>query len=189
MATITVPDFRFARVDWEFDRPAQINQSLVSGKRTVSAAPWFGKWHARVELATTYGENAYRLLRSFFIRCQGPVNTFKLYAVTENQNSNSGVTVASTAAAGASSMTISGAATALTEGQMVTVNNQLLILTANQSGTTITFEPPLRAQATGGTSVETSRPWALVRLASPMAGWAVETGHRFNASFEVEEAL
>ena len=50
--------------------------------------------------ATLQGEDAYRLLRSFFVRCAGPVNAFKLYAVVELQNANSGVTVGATVAAG-----------------------------------------------------------------------------------------
>lgn len=188
MATITAPDFTFAKLDWTLDRPAQINTS-IQGKRTFPANPWYGKWRARAELAVSNGESAYRLLRSFLVRCQGPVNSFKLYAVVENQNANSGVTVTSTVAAGATSMALSGAATALTDGQMVTVNDQLLILTADQSGTTITFEPPLRAQATAGTAVETSRPWALVRMASPQVGWGVEPISRFSTAFDAEEVL
>lgn len=188
MATITAPDFTLRNIEWSLDRPAQINRAMT-GVRTAPAEPWYGKRFARVELATIHDEDDYRLLRSFFVRCQGQVNSFKLYAVVENQNSNSGVTVGSTAAAGAVSMTLSGTTTALTEGQMVTVNDQLLTLTEDQSGSTITFEPPLREQASSGTSVETSRPWALVKLAAPQAGWGVDAPGQFNAAFEVEEAF
>lgn len=188
MATITAPDFRIRQIDWQLDRRAQINTSIAGQRRPV-AAPWFGKWHARVEIASLVGTANYRLMRSFFVRCNGPVNKFKLYAVVENQNANSGVTVAATVAAGATSMTISGASTTLKEGQMVTVNDQLLVLTADQSGSTITFEPQLRAQATLGASIETKRPWAMVRLAGESAGWSVDPGPVFGASFDAEEAF
>lgn len=189
MAVIAAPDFRVKSIDWSLDRPAQINSSLLTGKRTVTTAPWYGKWRASVELAPAVGEDGYRLLRSFLVRCQGPVHRFKLYAVAEPQNANSGVTVASTAASGATTMSLSGAATALTEGQMVTVNDQLVVLTADQAGAAITFEPPLRVQASAGTSVETARPWAMVRLTAAQSAWGVDPGQLFAADFDVEEAI
>lgn len=189
MAIITAPDFRIRKIDWTFDRPSQVNSSAFTGKRTAPANPWFGRWLASVELAPIQGEASYRSLRSFFVRCCGQLNSFKLYAVTQTQNSNSGVTVGATAAAGATSMALSGAATPMKEGQLVTVNDQLLLLTANQSGNTINFEPQLRAQASLGTAVETSRPWALVRLRNPQSGWDVDPGQVFGASFDVEEAF
>lgn len=126
-------------------------------------------------------------LRSFFVRCNGPANRFKIPGVAESQNANSGVT-AGAAAVGSSSMTISGAASALTEGQLVTVNEQLLALVADQTGSTITFEPPLRAAVALGAAVETSQPWAVVKMAGDI-GWQVELGPIFTASFSVEEAF
>lgn len=188
MALITAPELPIRSLEWSFDRPSQGNIG-VSGKRSVEAEPLYGKHYARVELAARVGESTFRQLRSFFVRLQGPVNTFRLEAVGEAQNGNSGVTVAGTVAAGVTSFNIGGAATSLLEGQMVTVNDQLLTLVADQSGNTITFEPPLRAQATAGAAVETSRPWALVRLAGAEAEWGVSLGPRFDASFEVEEAV
>jgi len=188
VATITAPDFAIRDIEWALDRPTQTNADIL-GERRVPANPWFGKWHARVELAPIQGEDNYRLLRSFFVRCLGQGNKFKLYAVAENQNSNSGVTVGATVAAGATSMTLSGAATPMTDGQMVTVNDQLLCLTADQSGSTITFEPPLRVQATLGTSVETSRPWAMMRLSGSEVEWGIGPGIRFDSAFEAEEAF
>lgn len=187
MALITAPTLRLAKIDWSLDRPAQINTSITN-RRTIPANPWHGKWRARVELAEYASEEEFRPVRSLLIRCCGPIHTFNLPATVEAQNSNSGVTVTTTAAAGAVTFGLSGASTAMLEGQMMTVNGQLLQITA-VSGSTITFEPPLRAQATAGTAVETASPYAVVHLASPQVGWSIAPWRRFSSSFDVEEAI
>jgi hypothetical protein len=187
MAVITAPDFDIRHIDWSPDRPSQSNADW-QGKRKVAANPWFEKWRAHLDLVPIVGEDNVRPLRSFFARCDGPVNRFPLRAVEGPQNANSGVTVASTAAAGATSMTLAGAATALKDGQLITVNGQLLQLVADQSGSTVNFEPQLRAQASAGAAVETSLPYATVFLATPPT-WSVAAGKIYSISFDVEEAF
>lgn len=189
MAYIAAPDFRIRSIEWELDRPGQINSSVYTGRRSVLQNPWHAKWRAKVELAMVQGESEFRLLRSFFARCEGQINVFRIYATTEAQNANTGVTVASTAAAGATSMTISGATTPLTEGQFFTVNGQLCVCIADQSGSTLTFEPPLRAQAASGAIVVTSRPYALVSMTASSLGWSIGAARRYGAGFSVEEAI
>lgn len=188
MAFIVAPDFRIRSANWSLSRPSQINTSGWTGRRTVTAEPWHGKWRAEIELAPLTGADA-RSMRSFLARCLGTINTFRLYATAEKQNDNVDVVVASLAAAGARSMMISGAATALLDGEFVTVNGQFLQLTGFQSGSEITFEPPLRQQATAGTRVVTSMPYALVHLAEAVTGWSVEPGLIYGMSFTVEEAI
>lgn len=187
MALITAPTFRLAGIAWDLDRPAQINSDL-SGKRTVDE-PLYGKWFASVALEPETGETAFAPIRSFLMRCMGCVNSFHLPAVIVAQNANSGVTLGANALAGATTVTLSGATTSLTDGQMVTIADQLLQLTADQSGSDITFEPPLRRAATSGDAVETSIPYALVRLADPNVMWTVDAPNRFSASFDVEEVV
>ncbi len=187
MAFITAPALGIRTIEWALDQPAQINASTLTGKRTPVAEPWFGKWRAVVELAPIVGVDQARILRSFFARCLGMINTFRLLACEGPQNANSGVTVSGTAAAGASSLTISGAATAMKVGQHVTVNDQLLILTA-VAGNVLTFVPRLRAQATGGTAIETANPYALVHLSAPTAEWSIEPGTVSTFKFEAMEA-
>lgn len=189
MAYITAPDFRIKSIDWSLDRPGQSNVSAWTGKRTAAVNPWHSKWSAHVELAMVQGEAGFRALRSFFVRCKGTLNTFRIYAVVEPQNSNSGVTVSVAAAQGATSVSITGAATALLDGQMLTINGQLLQATSNQSGSAVTFEPPLRKAAALGTKVVTSRPYALVHLAASAFGYNTSPGRLFSTSFDVEEAI
>lgn len=188
MALITTPTIRLAKIEWSLGRPAQINTSAMLGERTIATTPWHGKWRAKVELAEMSSEAEFAPYRSFLVRCCGPIHTFQLPATVEAQNGNSGVTVGSTAAVGAVSMSLSGAATAMLEGQMVTVGGQLLQITA-VSGSTITFEPPLRAQASAGAAVETANPYATVHLSASQIGWSIAPWRRFSSSFSVEEAI
>lgn len=189
MAFVTAPDFRIRQIEWSLDRPAQVNTSEWTGKRTAVAEPWHGKWRARAELAAVQGEAGVRALRAFLVSTKGVLATFRLYATIEAQNANSGVTVSSTAAAGATTMAITGASTTLLAGQFVTVNGQLLCLTANQSGSNITFEPPLRVQATSSTKVVTSRPYALVAMADSRSGWSVGQFRMHSITIDVEEVI
>lgn len=188
MAFIAAPALNIRLIEWALDRPAQINVSL-SGKRTVSSTILYGKWSARVELAPIVGQANAQAIRSFIARCNGPLNRFRLYATESAQNANSGVTVSAAATAGDTALTITGYTGALLAGQMATINGQLVQITADQSAGTITFEPPLRADASVGTTVVTSRPYALVRMADSTAGWSVGPGQVYEIAFDVEEAV
>ena len=189
MSAVTWPGFALAQVDWTLDRPAQVNASNLTPIREADTDPWFGKWSAKVTLATVESEAAFAPFRSFLLRLNGPANTFNLPAVVEPQNGNSGVTLSSSAAAGDNTISLSGVSTPLKDGQLVTVNGQLLQLTADQTGTSITFEPDLRAAASSGTAVETANPYATVSLSDQSISWAVSPPQRFDCDFAVEEAI
>lgn len=187
MALISAPALGIANIEWALDRPAQINIDLVN-KRTVGT-PLYGKWFASVELAPIVGESNFRLVRSFLFRCNGVANAFQLAATCAAQNANSGVTLSAAASAGDTTVTISGASTPLLDGQLVTINDQLLQLTEDQSGSTLTFEPPLRAAVSAGAAVETANPYAVVRLAIGGIAYENSSGQRFDCSFAVEEVV
>jgi hypothetical protein len=186
---IPAPALPIKSIRWDLDQPGQVNMSAWTGRRSVMADPWHGRWSARVELAPIVGEANVRAVRSFLARCRGSLNTFRLYASEGPQNGNGGVTLAADVAAGARTMTIAGAATPLLDGQFVTLNGQLLQLVADQAGATLTFEPMLRAAATTGTVVVTSRPYALVYMTSSSNGWSVDPGQVYGLSFDVAEAV
>jgi hypothetical protein len=191
-AVITLPfaqKLRIKAIEWTFSRNDGVNVSGWDGSRTVVADPWSAKWRAKVELVPIIGENNFRAIRSFLAQRKGQIVPFRLNATEAPQNANSGVTVASTAAQGATSMTLAGAATPLKDGQYVTVNGQLLCCTADQSGSTINFKPPLRQQAAAGTTVVTARPYALVFMATARLGWSVDPGQVYGVTFAAEEAV
>ena len=130
-----------------------------------------------------------RALRAFLVNLKGAINSFRLYATIELQNANTGVTVSSTAASGASTMAITGYTTAMKAGQYMTVKGQLVCCTADQSGSTVYFQPPLRQSASAGTTVVTSRPYALVCLTDSRVGWAIGNARMHSISIDVEEAI
>jgi hypothetical protein len=189
MATITAPDFGIRSIQWTFTRPDSLATSGWTGSAVPMVSPWAGRWKAHVELAAIQGEANARTIKSFIARCKGSTQAFRLYATAGAQNSNTGVTVSSAASAGDTSVDISGAATSLLDGQMVTLNGQLLCLTADQSGSTLTFAPPLRDNAAVGTTVVTKRPYALVYMAASSSGWKIAPGRLFGIAFDVEEAV
>lgn len=189
MATITFPSpARIKAIQWSLDRPAQISVSGYTGRRKVVANPWHGKWTASVELAAM-DVAAARSWRSFLAALKGQINNFKLPASEEvAQNANSGVTVSVAGVQGATSFTITGAATAMLVGQMMTVNDQLLMITG-VTGSTLTFEPPLRAAAAVGAAVETSRPYALMAMSSSTYSWSADLGPIYSFAFDAEESI
>lgn len=187
MGLVSAPTLRISDIDWSLDRPAQINFDLTN-KRTVGT-PLYGKWFASVQLSPIVGEGNFCPVRSFLFRCNGVANYFHLIATCQAQNANSGVTLSVDAAAGDTSVTITGAATSLLDGQMVTINSQLLQLTADQSGSTLTFEPPLRSAVSSGSAVETANPYAVVRMTSGDVSYENSVGQRFDCSFNVEEVV
>jgi hypothetical protein len=193
MSTFNWPGFGVKSVSWSFDQPAQVNSSEWSGTRTVVSNPWHGKWSAKVDLSTQQGDGAFRAARAFFTQLKGQLNTFHLPAVEAPQNSNTGVTVATTAAQGAVSIALTGLSDALVIGNMITVNGQLLSLTSVGSlvagAQTVGFMPALRAQATATTAAQTAKPYALVALTDSSFTWDIGSWRRYGLSFTVEEAV
>lgn len=189
MAFINTPDLSIRSIQWTFDRPSQVNTSAWTGTRTVQTNPWHGKWAARVTLSPIVGEANVRAVRSFLARCQGQTNTFRLFATEGAQNENGAVSIAVAAVAGDSSITITGEDDPLLDGQMFTISGQLCCCTADQAGEAVQFEPPLRQDASVGTPVVTSRPYAVVYMTSASLGWSIDAGQVYGISFDVEEAI
>lgn len=193
MAVIALPrTIRFATsVAWQLDRPAQVNVSGYTGRRQIVANPWHGKWSAKVELAPIVGENNMLQWRAFLAALKGQINTFHLPASEGPQHNGTFHTTGGAVSAGATAMTLNGSPT-MTAGMMVTFvypsgNKQLAVLTS-VSGTSVTFEPPLREALPSGWGVETKDPYAHVALTSSTAGWTAGKGKVYGIMLDVEEA-
>jgi len=186
---VTAPSLPIRSIQWSYSRGDNALVSGWTGAAKVIANPWNTKWRAHVDLATIQGEANAAAIKSFFARLKGQTQPFRLPATEGAQNGNSGVSVLTDAAQGATSLDLSGYTTALTVGQFVTVGGQLLCLTSDQSGNTITFQPALRKAAPAGTTAVTSRPYLLAYMASSRMGWKVSPGLLFGISFDVEEAV
>lgn len=187
MAVIAWPDgVNIRAIEWVLDRPAQINRSDYTGARRVTANPWHGKWSAKLEIAPIVGEQNIWKFKAFLAALRGPVNTFRLPATYGAQSGLPAATVTTTAAKGAVTMSLTGVQ--MQAGQMATVNDQLLQI-ISVADAAITFEPPLRAQATSGTAVEVGNPTCLVSLVDSAVALSAEPGVIYSAAFDVEEVF
>jgi hypothetical protein len=193
MATFNWPGFGIKSVSWTLKQPSQSNTSGWTGKRTVVSNPWHGMWTAKVDLATRQGDGAFQTARGFFTGLLGSINTFHLPAVEAPQNANTGVTVATSAVSGATSLALTGITTALVAGNMITIAGQLLSIISvgslSGSAQTVNFRPALRAAAASTTSVETAKPYALVFLSDDSFTWDIATWRLYGLSFSVQEAV
>jgi hypothetical protein len=190
MALVTWPGFGIRSIQWTLDRPAQVNRSAYTGARSVATNPWHGKLSAHVELAPIVREANGLALRAFLASLRGALNTFRIPATEGGQFNLPAATVQATAAKGATSMTLSGAF--LWPGQMLTVNDQLLLVvtSADSSGNcAITFESALREQATAATVAEVGDPTCLVALTDSSVSWSVDPGQLYGCTFDVEEVF
>lgn len=196
MAVIAFPALPIRSIEWELDRPAQINSSQWTGTDQVDPKTWLGRWSCTAELVPIAGEAGIRAWRSFVAGMKGSVNTTRLIAVEAAQHDFAyGQPSAATAAAGATSLGYTGwvaGTTALLDGHMITVNEQLLILradaTTDGSGAgTFTFEPPLRKAVVAGTQINTRFPYALVAFTESRQGWSAGPGRIYGAGFSAKE--
>lgn len=189
MTFIAWPGLRIGKIAWSPARPGNALVSPYTGNGPVITNPWHARRSAAVTLAPIVGEAGIRSYRSFIGQMKGRNNVTRLPATESAQNANSGVKLSAAAAAGATSISITGAATPLLDGQLATINGQVVQLTADQAGAVLTFEPPLRAAAAINTTVVTSRPYMLASLTSSANGWSASQGTLYNAGFGMDEAV
>lgn len=197
MAIVTFPpSARIASISWTLDRPAQVNRSRWTGQDQVAADPWHGRWSAQLELAPIVGEGRVLEWRAFIASLRGRVNSFRLPATEGGQAGGGfapfvfgdGQPASRTALQTAGWPTWNG--TFPKPGQMMTVRDQLVVMTAVEGGNDIrliSFEAQLRQHAVHLMPVEFARPTALVALTGSTAGWSVGRGTLYGVSLTVEE--
>ena len=196
MAIIPTPAaLKIRSIDWTLFRPSQVNRSAWTGRRQVVGQPGHSRWSAEVQLAPLQ-ERDMRAMRSFLAQLRGQINTFRLDAVEKGQSRSAiNATVVANAAAGANSFQVAGflVGETLQPGQMMTVNDQLVIITASSgvadTNRTFQFEPALRLPAAAGTPVVVHRPTAHVALVDPSFRWNVGVGQMYGFSLSVEEVF
>lgn len=191
MALIALPTgAEFERLDWRPNPTVQVNRSPWNNRRRVLDLD-NGYFSATVEIFANT-ETMVRLWRSFYAKLRGPANTFPLPVGDCDQHSGAVPNVSSGGAAGAASVVLS-AAPALVEGHYATIpltggSKQIVLLTADISTNTITFDPPLRLAAASGAAVETKRPYGIVAL-SPDTPPPQDADGIWTWAFQVDEAF
>lgn len=215
MTTITLPSTpKFQSATWKLVQPAQNNISQWTGARQVMASNR-GWWECQITLPPIVGESNARAWLSFIGQTQGTVADFQVSVTPSAQTNNmptllpellldftSGAYVVGfdPAVNGANqtgrTLVTDGwypSTTVLYAGQYITVNNQLLQLTAdvtsNTSGqATISFAPALRASPADNALIEYLNPYALMYSVDDIT-YSVEPGMVYNISLNLREAF
>ncbi|GEM_PF-2625214 len=186
-----------AKIDWKPRQPSQVNRSEFSGTtRTVilAQAPF---WAASVSYPTIVGEARFRPWRSALMRLQGRVNPFRLVACEGPQHKVHQLVVVDGAGQQGYSVRTRGwqPGTGLSDGMFITIGEKLHQVVASTAlagadgKLTIAVMPHLANALSDGMSIETRRPWALMKLATDQQGWTVDVGQQYSVSFDCEEAL
>lgn len=198
MAIITVPDaLAIRRVEWSFDRPAQVNRSRWTMRRQVVQQPGPALWSATAELAVRCGTDEWLEAEAFLIDLEGAINTFRLEASATAQARDDLAPVVNGAGQSGRSLLLRGGipGETLKRGHKLTVNDQMVSISApflfgEDGSAVVSFKPSLRRSPADGSSVELRRPWVMVALTDSAIGWTEDLGSIFQAkALQLEEAL
>lgn len=196
MTTITFPSTpKPQSMSWRLVQPAQANMSSWTGKRQVIASNR-GWWECELSLPPIVGTTNVNTWRSFLALSQGSVNDFQVPVDPTAQSALANTARVNGASQTGRSLATDGwpnSTTVLQAGQYITIDNQLLQLTAavtsNGSGqATISFEPPIRVSPADNAVIEYKNPYCLMYLVEKPA-LSVETGYVYSLSLSLRESF
>lgn len=196
MTTITLPTSpKPQTMMWKLTQPAQNNISQWTGARQVlpSGRGW---WECQITYPPIVGTTNFNTWRAFMALLRGPANDVQIPVDVTAQSAISNTMSVSGAGQTGRSINVDGlpnSTTVLVAGQFVTINNQLLQLTADvvSNGTgqaTISFEPAIRAAPADNAVVEFKNPYALMYLADDVS-YSVEPGYVYSISLSMRESF
>ncbi|MDF0489211.1 hypothetical protein PX554_13805 [Sphingomonas sp. H39-1-10] len=184
------------KIKWEIEQPGQVNRGEFTGRRRVtllSAAP---RMHATVTMPPILGEDRVLDWRAFVFECDGVANKFRLIACERDQVAEAAVVVDGAGQFGQTLKTRgwSTPGLRLKRGHFITVGEQLLVVRApvivDGSGrATISVKPHIRVQPGDGDAIEVRRPYAVMSMSDPKAGWEAGVGQNYAVTFDCEEAF
>jgi len=196
MTTITFPSTpKIQTMSWRLVQPAQNNISGWTGKRQVIASGR-GWWECEINMPPIVGTANVNAWRAFLAKTQGSVNDFQIPVDPTAQSALSNTVQTNGSNQTGRSIATDGwpnSTTALTAGQYVTINNQLLQLTAdvtsNGSGqATLSVEPPVRQPVADNSAVEYKNPYCLMYL-NEKPSLSVEPGYVYSLSMSLRESF
>lgn len=196
MATITFPNNSvIAGLQWKLVMPSQTNISGWTGQRQVLASNR-GWWECVLTPAPIVGDAAVKPWRAFLAQARGMVNDFQVKVHPRPQSALANTVLVQGAGQTGRSIVTDGwpnSTTVLSAGDYVTINNQLLQLTANVTSNgsgvaTLTFEPPIRSAPADNAPVEYRNPYALMYLTEEPA-LSVSVGDVYTLTLNLREAF
>lgn len=196
MATITFPSEPSASgMTWKLIMPSQNNVSGWTGARQVLSSNR-GWWECQLTLPPIVGSAAISPWRSFIAQARGMTNDFQVPVDPTAQSSASETPLVNGAGQIGRSLVTDGwpaSTTVLTAGQYITINNQLLQLTADitsdgSGNATISFEPPIRSAPADNAAIEYKNPYALMYFVEEPA-LSVTVGDVYTLSLNLRESF
>lgn len=195
MPTITFPATpKPQSMSWRLVMPSQTNISEWTGRRQTVASNR-GWWECQLTLPPLVGGTRVNPWRSFVVQARGQVNDFQVPVDPTAQSAVVATPLINGAGQTGRSLASDGwpvSSTVLQAGQFITINNQLLQLTANvvsnASGqATLTFEPPIRVSPADNAAIEFKNPYCLMyMLEEPTI--SVEAGYVYSLSLNLRES-
>lgn len=196
MATITFPSTpKPQSMAWRFVMPSQTNVSDWTGKRQTIASGR-GWWECQLTLPPLVGTTRVNSWRSFIAQARGRTNDFQIPVDPTAQSAAVATPLVNGAGQTGRSLASDGwplSSTVLQAGQFITINNQLLQLTANvvSNGTgqaTLTFEPPIRVSPADNAAIEFKNPFCLMYMVEEPT-LSVEAGYVYSLSLNLRESF
>ncbi len=195
--TTTAREVAIRRVEWSFDRPAQVNRSKWTMRRQVVQQPGPALWSATAEMAVRIGTDEWLEAEAFLIDLEGAINTFRLEAAAAAQTDLALTPMVDGAGQYGRSLRLRGGIPGggLKRGHKMTVNEQMVSISAPfafgaDGRATVTFKPSLRLSPQDGAAVEMRKPTVLVALVGSAVGWSEDLGGIFQAKpIQLEEAF
>jgi len=195
MPTITFPATpKPQSMSWRLVMPSQTNISEWTGRRQTVASNR-GWWECQFTLPPLVGVTRVNPWRSFVVQARGQVNDFQVPVDPTAQSAVVATPLINGAGQTGRSLASDGwpvSSTVLQAGQFLTINNQLLQLTANvvsnASGqATLSFEPPIRVSPADNAAIEFRNPYCLMyMLEEPTI--SVEAGYVYSLSLNLRES-
>lgn len=196
MTTITMPtNYEATAMMWKLEQPSQQNVSPWTGSRQIVASGR-GWWTCEFQLPPIVGTANFNPWRSFIAAMRGSVNDTNVYVDPTQQYASANTVRVNGANQYGRSLVTDGwpvSTTVLVAGQFVTIDAQLLQLTADvvsdgSGNATISFEPNIRNTPADNTVVYYKNPYCRMYLEEDPS-YSVGAGYVYNLSLKFREAF
>lgn len=177
---------------WEQQRMDLTHASPAAGT-TQAVTYGLPRWAVTLEI-DRMRDSDIGAMKAVMMKLRGQINQLELWDIGRPKPLSgfvgTSVTLSGTHAVGATTLTLSSSVT-LKAGDWVGVGSgqtrQLLMVVADSSGTSVTFEPPLRTSQSTGSAVVFDKPTALFRLSNSRQGWDYSGTYVENLSLDLIE--
>jgi hypothetical protein len=180
---------------WKLVMPAQNNISQWTGARQVMTSDR-GWWECQITYPPIVGTSNFNAWRAFIAKMRGPTNDVQIATDPTAQSSLSNTMLSNGVNQTGRSIAVDGlpnSTTVLVAGQFVTIQDQLLQLTANVTSNgsgqaTLSVEPPVRVAVPDNTAIEYKNPYCLMYIVNEPE-YTVQPGYVYSLSLNLRECF